>query len=557
MNSCMSRILRMLGIVIVTLAALSTNSIQAATYSLVDSGRYHKLDAQNAPPTVVHLLRSERDQSGELSTDNKITKVNRTMVARTQKREIKPFINFIGTRTFEALPRLSSAANYGDRSAPQPHSQMRLVIEGENALGSHGLPRRVLLKQPAIRIGDTWRMNNSFGDQRIRNQSIVASGYRYSLPTPKFRGFATRVAANNTEINWAFGQPIVERGKKSKSFDTTSDEMIGLGARHSITRNWRIGGQAWMLWGDAKSSVQRNFAGEVEYFNPSTHRRHAVRLAQDSDGGWGAWLDNDQSFGDWRQRYGAYHFEPRLRWINKRMAADREGLYWRTDYARGGTALFGGLELERTNVNFDSHTIGLIRTFGFAGIKRELDADTSLSGCVIVGIERYAEGTALAETRIHKLNLSLDRQFLFGQGHFGARFFRQASVKTTEQRLGLRWEHSWLDDRRNRVKTSLGLTHTTRGDETYVVPVTGFKLGYAPTRAFQVEASLNYLWGETGNAVEDASYASLAASWQIDRHWHMTLSGRWDAGIASSDGFNRDLENRIDLAIVYQPGSAR
>lgn len=73
-------------------------------------------------------------------------------------------------------------------------------------------------------------------------------------------------------------------------------------------------------------------------------------------------------------------------------------------------------------------------------------------------------------------------------------------------------------------------------------------------RNLELEAALNYLWQKTGNPEEDAaSHATLGATWLADRHWRISLSGRWDSEILKADEAHPDLFNRIDLTIAYEP----
>jgi hypothetical protein len=55
---------------------------------------------------------------------------------------------------------------------------------------------------------------------------------------------AVRGYAHDPELNWVAGQTGSMESKKIKLFKPTKGEIAGLGARRSMARNWRIGGQA-------------------------------------------------------------------------------------------------------------------------------------------------------------------------------------------------------------------------------------------------------------------------------------------------------------------------
>lgn len=476
-----------------------------------------------------------------------------TLVVQTQNKGAAPSVVRKDVRA-RAVPGLAGNGNTVALSAPRRSSEFNVVFSENKFTGdSHSL-KHVSLKQRATIRNKTWRMNNFLGDQRAHAQGMIGKGYRYSLPAAPFRGIAGRGGMGDTKINWVLGQAGALKGGRVKTFETSNDRLIGLGVQQNVARHWRVGGQAWMLSGDSKAVTKNNFAGAVEYFSSSGRRRHALHLVRDSENDWGLWLDNDQSFGAWRHRYGVYRFAPRLRWINKLMAEDRQGLYWRTDYQRGRNAWFGGLEVERTNIGGNPKSIGTLETFGFAGIKRQINVETSVGGCFLMGVRKPATNARVPETQIHKLKLFLDQQSSIGESHLEARLFRRESTRNSEQRLGVFWNHDWVKAGSNELKTSLSLAQVTRGDETYLVPATGIKFRYAPTRSFELEASMNYQWQQPGT--EDVgSYATLSASWQVDRDWRVSLNGRWDGGVDTADDVNQDLLNRIDISLVYQPGA--
>jgi hypothetical protein len=149
------------------------------------------------------------------------------------------------------------------------------------------------------------------------------------------------------------------------------------------------------------------------------------------------------------------------------MADHREGLYWRADHERGPTAWFGGLEIENTNVRAAPKVKGLIKTSGFIVIGQSLNLKTSISGSIRTGVERQVTGAPTPGAQIRKLQLFLDRQFIIGKSHFGARWLQRASKKKPEEQIDLFWEHAWLDNGSNNFKTSLGVAHLTRGDEDF------------------------------------------------------------------------------------------
>lgn len=194
-----------------------------------------------------------------------------------------------------------------------------------------------LLSQQGLALNDAWRMDHALGDQHTRTQAFTGSGYRYSLPDATFRGTAGRGYKRNTEISWVTGRTGELKGEKVKSFRYTSSTINGLGAQQSLNRHWRIGGHTWLLRGDAEAEDRHNIAAALQYMDADNRRQHALRFAEDGQAHWGLWMDNDQWLGAWRQRYGFYRFEPRMRWINKDMPNDRQGLYWRTDHEVGNT----------------------------------------------------------------------------------------------------------------------------------------------------------------------------------------------------------------------------
>ncbi|MGH8502821.1 MAG: hypothetical protein ACREVE_10210 [Gammaproteobacteria bacterium] len=503
-----------------------------------------------------------------------------TEVATQAKSADKPVstVSFLtGTRQTPRLPTFTtrSSPQAADNSADSTHQDVGSALRWQEQNPAYGAVKLEARRDPASRFpaddgqqadhfsmnqqglvfNDAWRMDNSVGEQRTRTQPMVGSGYRYALPETPLLGVATRSYAKDTEFNWTAGQAGVVQGKKIKSFEATTDQVSGFGGRQNLSADWRMGGQAWQVRGDAGDEARDSLASALEYHSSDGNHRHTAHVAQDNEDNRGSWLDSDHKLGAWRQRYGVYHFEPRLRWVNKKMADDREGLYWRTDHERRRTAWFTGAEVERTNIDAKPKVAGLLKTFGFVGVEQRLDAATSIGGSFRYGFEHPGVGKPTPEARIRKLKTFLERQFPIGVSRFGTRVVERDSLKKPKQKLGVFWDHAWLKTDSDRFKTSLGLTHLTRGEETFLVPSTGLNLNYAFTRRFELEGSMHYLWQETGDRQEDAaSYVITGANWLAGRDWRVSLNGRWDGEVLKADHAHRDLLNRVYLGIAYQPG---
>ncbi len=408
------------------------------------------------------------------------------------------------------------------------------------------------MHQEGLVFNDTWRMDSAIGEQRTHTLPMVGSGYRYSLPETGLLGVTTRSYAKDTEFNWTAGQAGSVGGRKIKSFETTSGQVSGFSGRQNLNDNWRLGGQAWMVEGDAKDAAQRNLGGALEYLSPNRNHRQTMHVAQDSQDHMGSWLDSDNHLGAWRQRFGVYRFDPKLKWVNKKMDDDREGVYWRTDHESRHTGWFTGVEAEKTNVYANPKTAGLLKTFAFVGIEQQLNSATRIGGNFRYGIERPGVGKPSSIAHIRKLKTFLERQLPIGISRFGALLVERTSRQRPEQQVGVFWDQAWLQNDTERFKTSMGVTRITR--ETFMVPSTGFKLKYSLTRQFALEGAMRYLWQNTGDRQEDASsYMSMGASWAAFPAWLVSLNGRWDGDVVQADEANRDLLNRVYLTIAYQP----
>jgi hypothetical protein len=127
-------------------------------------------------------------------------------------------------------------------------------------------------------------------------------------------------------------------------------------------------------------------------------------------------------------------------------------------------------------VHANPKVAGIIKTVGFIGIEQHLSTDTSIGGSIRTGFERHGAGALAPGARFRKFKLFLNRQLPLGYSHFGAKYQERASLKKPEEQLGVVWDHTWLEADSNKFKTSLGLDHLTRRDQTYSIPATGFKL---------------------------------------------------------------------------------
>ena len=211
---------------------------------------------------------------------------------------------------------------------------------------------RFQLQNQDFVINENYAADTRLGHFRSESNRTLATSYRFFLPTTLLQGGSTRIHSDRAELNLTAGYIGGLQGTAARGFRKTQGTLLGASGQYAIDDNWNAVAQFWDT-NDA-GSVGRNHqvgGSAVQYVSDDLTQRHQLRGLKDSKGQFGTWYDGVSILGRWRHRYGAFHFEPGLRWTDVQIDNDRQGLFWRGDFSSFRWRWTMGSEVSQNNLD--------------------------------------------------------------------------------------------------------------------------------------------------------------------------------------------------------------
>ena len=303
----------------------------------------------------------------------------------------------------------------------------------------------VTLRQRGAPVADDWLMSNTLGYQRSLSGTHVGGGYRVRLPSSPLMGIAGEIGDANRTAHWFTGRTGRINGIALTQFENDGGNVTGGGYRQSFSPWFSVFGQVVNFSGNQQRPGHTSMLTAASLANEDRSRQYDFSLLVDDSANIGLWADTEHLLNDKILfRYGAYYLDPNLAWMDKPIASDEYGGYFRADRQSSTLSLSAGYDYSRTGLNLQDGSRSDVHNLYFNGnfrLTRRLNIGTA--------------GTIVSRSLTSSVD---DSQFAWRLSNF---LFYRSLLGTSRFEFFLRRSDSDFVDRR-RDTTGLLLSHQWR-----------------------------------------------------------------------------------------------
>jgi hypothetical protein len=256
--------------------------------------------------------------------------------------------------------------------ASRPGTNETLQARGNSARGS--------LYNNSLPVAPGWHADSVIGVVRTPLNVLVTSGYRVSLPSTLFSGFASQVHSSTQEFRLLAGRVGRLEGLTSQTFETTTGEIYGLGFAQRLSPLWTVGTQIIATRGNQEVADHETLAVAAEFLMPIPRTRFKTSLLVDDRGHLGGWADAESPAGRGRQRFGAFRLDPGLGWSEAALQNDQQGAYWRYELPTRAYTVTLGADHLSTNVKNVADRAGQLNDSVFGTLSMRIDRNLTVGG---------------------------------------------------------------------------------------------------------------------------------------------------------------------------------
>ncbi len=406
-------------------------------------------------------------------------------------------------------------------------------------------------------INENYAADTRLGHFRSESNRLLATSYRFFLPTTLLQGGTTRIHSDRAEFDVTAGYIGGLQGTAARGFRKTRGTLLGASGQFSIDDNWSASAQFWDT-NDAGIAGRNHQVGggAVQYLSDDLTQRHQLRGLKDSKGQFGSWYDGVSILGRWRHRYGAFHFERGLRWTDVQIDNDRQGLFWRGDFSSFRWRWTLGSEVSRNNLDELATVAGNVVTNSFVNGSWQFRRKTQIGGLVTVRTQHADSGIARGDGHTAELRAFLAHDFAFGLSRLELRFLNENLPAIERAETQLRWDHDWAIAYLDRFTTEFEFTQDTFEAQEVLLGIIAQK-DLTDTVSGGLDFQLTHRQDENG--VDSRAY-----NWGFGFHWlahrDVTIDLSATAGRVTTDpviGPSRTLDDLtvlLSVSFVKQRG---
>jgi hypothetical protein len=387
---------------------------------------------------------------------------------------------------------------------------------------------RLTLRQYGFALNENWLLDNSAGVLRSDSDQVLSNSYRFNLPSTLVSGLKNWSRNEHTQLRFSAGKIGTLGTGRIEDFDTTSGSLASMNVSHALTDRWLMSGQVIAL--NDSDEVQDHETGAVALQYRSDDRRHTYvgHALTGSDGGDAVWLDGDNQFGRWRQRYGVFWLEPDLLWSDASLTDDQQGIYTRSELRSQRYNLTVGTDFNENNIK-DNNALPKNRFSNlFITGNRRLQRTTSVGGTAsYLGIDPR-NAAAGDESRVIRLTGYVQQRFGIGDTRLEITAADIEKNNDNGNVYGVTWDQSWNVHRWLTLSTTLaheqsrGLSDDEKRDSASVL------FTHNVTPEFQWNGSASYAHVKTdGDPGRDNYNVVLGSAWQFLPNWVAHLDLTW------------------------------
>ena len=387
---------------------------------------------------------------------------------------------------------------------------------------------RLTVRQYGFALNEDWLLDNSAGVLRSDSDPALSSSYRFNLPSTLVSGLKNWSRNETTQLRFSAGKIGTLGTGRIEDFDTTSGTLASMNVSHALDDRWLVSGQVIAL--NDSDEVQDHETGAVALQYQTDDKRHTYvgHTLMGSDGGDAVWLDGDNQFGRWRQRYGVFWLEPDLLWSDASLTDDKQGIYTRSELRSQRYNLTIGTDFNENNINdnnalpknrfsnvFISGNRRLLRTTGIGGTASYLEIDPR-------------NAAAGDDSRIIRLTGYVQQRFSLGDTRLEITGADIEKNNDNGNIYGVTWDQNWDVYRWLRLSTTLaheqssGLSDNEKRDSASVL------FTHDVTPELQWNGSASYAHVKTDSLPGRDNYnVVLGGAWQFLPNWAAHLDLTW------------------------------
>lgn len=421
------------------------------------------------------------------------------------------------------------------------------------------------LRQHDFAITNDLLMQNSIGIDRTWYDPVLASSYRFKLPSTLLVGANTQLSSGAGDFRFSAGRLGRLDSGQVQTFETTDGSIVSAGFSNNPTDKLHTGIQLVHVEGAQNVADHASAAGVVEYRDAPGGRRYQGHFLADSEGAAGLWFDGEVLSGRWRNRFGAYRLGPGLLWTDAAMANDQQGFYSRMDMQTLRYQLAGGLEYNISDIEDDPLRSGTRSITAFVTGNRQLGRLSSVGGAFNLRDSSSTDNAVVGgDSRTIRLTVHGSHKLAVGTTRLQLLLADIENGPNHGSGSGITWDQSWEISRAIMLSSTVGFETQsgTGNDESRFT--TGLLAFYEFNSRLRWDASVN--WTRTNNDTTGVDTNSVNASaallWRFLPGWEMSLraginDSREDStGALAGTDFD-DVERTVFLSIRRDMTSGR
>ncbi len=381
------------------------------------------------------------------------------------------------------------------------------------------------LRQSFVPISDSWLMNNTIGNHRTVTDGQLGGGYRVRLPSSPLLGVTSEVGDSTRSAQLFAGRTGSVVGIALNQFEDDGGTLIGGSFKQSFSPRLSAFGEIVSYSGNDLVREHSSLLAALGINNEAQTSFLDLSFLADDDANFGAWADAERVLGsNTRLRYGAFVLDAELAWMDKPIANDEFGAYFRTDTQSESHYISVGYDYVKTGIGSSALGSSDVHNLYFNGSFR-LTRNLSLGSSGTMGI-RSVDDIQNDDDLTWRLN-----NFAFYRSPFGTSrleyFFGEIDRgpdPDLRRTLGFLVNHNWRMPQSMRLSTEVrveeeeGDLFTALEREANV----NFRLDLSDGLSWGLNASYFRNSGDQ-NATQEGLSANLDLLWHFTPNWSASL----------------------------------
>ena len=383
--------------------------------------------------------------------------------------------------------------------------------------------QKIVLEQREFALNENVVLDNTLGHFRNATPNLISSGFRFFLPTTVIQGVSSQARTARSALSFEHGEIGNYEGIATNGFSRMRGDLTGLSVDHELGERVRLAGQWRRTHGARDGDLSQNVVALAgQYESEDRSQRHQLRSLSDSKGNDGIWYDGLSRVNQWEHRYGAFYFEPELRWTDQPIQNDQQGVYWRSNFNsfRWRWTLF--TELSQTDVDDNPLVNGRTSTRSFANANWLMRRDLQIGGVLSINTQHPESGSNVPDLYGYSAQMYATKTWPLVRSRFETRVVDQNVDIGDSREYQVRIDNNWTIRYFDRLANEIDLRWNEDSSYEYTFSVlTGKFWSEKLNTTLQAQVILNN--DNSGFESEDFNLG-LAVSWLPLKDFFVDLS---------------------------------